>query len=63
MKVFVSSSSNTIKNNVMGQFSLLKRLTFSRGPLPKLRDFPQKDKLDMEKEVIGMYISGHPLDP
>ncbi|MDU1643297.1 OB-fold nucleic acid binding domain-containing protein, partial [Peptoniphilus harei] len=58
----LSSSSNTAKNNVMGQFSLFEEANFQED-LPKLRDFPQKDKLDMEKEVIGMYISGHPLDP
>ena len=58
----LSSSSNTAKNNVMGQFSLFEDQDLQED-LPRLRDFPQKDKLDMEKEVIGMYISGHPLDP
>lgn len=58
----LSSSSNTAKNNVMGQFSLFEEADLQED-LPRLRDFPQKDKLDMEKEVIGMYISGHPLDP
>lgn len=58
----LSSSSNTAKNNVMGQFSLFENQDFKED-LPRLKDFPQKDKLDMEKEVIGMYISGHPLDP
>ena len=45
----------------MGQFSLFENQDFKED-LPRLKDFPQKDKLDMEKEVIGMYISGHPLD-
>ena len=58
----LTSSSNTAKNNVMGQFSLFEEADLQED-LPRLRDFPQKDKLDMEKEVIGMYISGHPLDP
>lgn len=58
----LSSSSSTAKNNVIGQFSLFENTNVSED-LPILRDFKQKDKLDMEKEVIGMYISGHPLDP
>ena len=58
----LSSSSNTAKSNVLGQFSLFEEADFHED-LPVLKDFRQKDKLDMEKEVIGMYISGHPLDP
>ena len=58
----LSSSSNTAKSNVLGQFSLFEEAAFHED-LPVLKDFRQKDKLDMEKEVIGMYISGHPLDP
>ncbi|MGF0095715.1 DNA polymerase III subunit alpha [Peptoniphilus sp. SGI.035] len=58
----LSASSSTAKNNVHGQFSIFENTNVSED-LPKLKDFRQKDKLDMEKEVIGMYISGHPLDP
>ncbi|OLR64691.1 DNA polymerase III subunit alpha [Peptoniphilus porci] len=58
----LSSSSSTAKNNVLGQFSIFENTKVSED-LPELKDFKQKDKLDMEKEVIGMYISGHPLDP
>jgi len=58
----ISSSSNTAKNNVAGQFSLFESLDVQED-LPSLKDFSQKDKLDMEKEVVGIYISGHPLDP
>jgi DNA polymerase-3 subunit alpha len=32
-------------------------------PLPPLDDFSQKEILKMEKEVIGLYLSGHPLSP
>ncbi|MDU1042837.1 DNA polymerase III subunit alpha [Peptoniphilus rhinitidis] len=58
----ISSSSNTAKNNVVGQFSLFESSDVQED-LPSLKDFSQKDKLDMEKEVVGIYISGHPLDP
>ena len=30
--------------------------------LPKLADFPTDSKLSMEKEMLGVYLSGHPLD-
>lgn len=60
-KIIISSSQRA-KNNVAGQFSLFDQHNQSED-LPKLRDFTQKAKLDMEKEVIGIYVSGHPLDP
>lgn len=30
-------------------------------PLPEVRDFSDKEILQMEKEVLGLYLSGHPL--
>ncbi|MDA8234893.1 MAG: DNA polymerase III subunit alpha [Clostridia bacterium] len=30
-------------------------------PLPDVPEFPQKELLAMEKEIVGLYISGHPL--
>lgn len=30
-------------------------------PLPEVIDFTEKEELQMEKEVLGLYISGHPL--
>lgn len=30
-------------------------------PLPEARDFSDKEILQMEKEVLGLYLSGHPL--
>jgi DNA polymerase-3 subunit alpha len=30
--------------------------------LPKVAEFSKAQKLDMEKEMLGVYISGHPLD-
>jgi DNA polymerase-3 subunit alpha len=32
-------------------------------PLPEMEEFAQKEILKMEKEVIGLYLSGHPLTP
>ncbi len=32
-------------------------------PLPELADIAEKDLLNMEKEILGLYLSGHPLSP
>jgi DNA polymerase-3 subunit alpha len=31
-------------------------------PLPDLNDWPAKEKLTGEKEMLGFYVTGHPLD-
>jgi DNA polymerase-3 subunit alpha len=31
------------------------------GPLPQVSEFPKNMLLAMEKELLGMYVSGHPL--
>ena len=35
---------------------------FSDFVFEKVEDFPKKEKLRLEKELMGFYISGHPLD-
>ncbi|MGI6705776.1 MAG: DNA polymerase III subunit alpha [Clostridia bacterium] len=57
------------KRNIDGQVSLFdmalaenKEIAPFSVPLPDLKEFPQKMLLSMEKEVTGVYISGHPLD-
>ncbi len=56
------------KSNVDGQLSLFD-LAFGDAPvieekheLPRLADFPARQRLAMEKEISGVYITGHPLD-
>jgi len=34
----------------------------SDHPLPKVPDWTSQDKLSAEKEILGFYVSGHPLD-
>lgn len=52
------------KQNVEGQIGFFDaaekagREEFRIAPMP---DLPPADKLDMEKEVTGMYLSGHPM--
>lgn len=55
------------KRNVEGQFSIFDTLAPEESPqlgednLPDIKEFPEKILLSMEKEITGVYISGHPL--
>ncbi len=56
------------KANVDGQLSLFD-MAFGDAPvieesrtLPHLPDYPARQRLAMEKEISGVYITGHPLD-
>nr|WP_279380054.1 DNA polymerase III subunit alpha [Sporosalibacterium faouarense] len=55
------------KRNIQGQFSLFDKLSSENNgnlgdvQLPDIKEFPEKVKLSMEKEMTGVYISGHPL--
>ncbi|HZK00910.1 MAG TPA: DNA polymerase III subunit alpha [Tissierellaceae bacterium] len=53
------------KRNIEGQFSIFDSLdpVDNKDNLPDLKEFPQKILLDMEKETLGIYVSGHPLAP
>jgi len=56
------------KSNVSGQLSLFDLATPDDTPLienpelPRLPDLTLRQRLAMEKECSGVYISGHPLD-
>ncbi len=54
------------RNNIAGQMSLFDLAkgasAIGEDPLPKLPELSHMQKLSMEKEVTGVYISGHPLD-
>jgi len=51
------------KDRLSGQFSLfdLDEDLDEGVRLPELPDFPEREILDMEKEYLGIYLSGHPL--
>nr|WP_330389009.1 DNA polymerase III subunit alpha [Tepidibacter thalassicus] len=51
------------KKNLVGQVSLFDMANEEENIyiLPKVSEFKEKEKLSLEKEVLGMYISGHPL--
>lgn len=55
------------KNNIAGQIDLFgfgttEEVVEDKDHLPELAEFDNKDLLNYEKEVMGVYLSGHPLD-
>ena len=63
----MDGASRQLKSMVQGQISLFGMeeggLAAPPPPMPNLREFDFIDKLQMEKETTGVYITGHPLDP
>ena len=56
------------KNNIAGQFSLFdlqaeakQEILVRKDELLEIPEFKQEELLKMEKEMLGVYISGHPL--
>ena len=59
--------SSTSKREATGQFSLFDTLlkdddVISKVDYPNILEFDEHLKLKYEKEVLGVYVSGHPLD-
>ena len=60
--------SRSLRNNVAGQMDLFG--SFSEGSrekdaninIPAAEEFSRRELLDHEREVTGLYLSGHPLD-
>ena len=54
------------KRNIEGQISLFSlgddKVELPRVKYPEIKEFNKKNLLSMEKEMTGLYISGHPLD-
>lgn len=60
----ISAVSDNRKINVKGQLNLLDDLTDKPKEdvrIQEINEFPKKTKLKLEKEVLGFYISDHPL--
>ncbi|MGE5679138.1 MAG: DNA polymerase III subunit alpha, partial [Pseudomonadota bacterium] len=62
----MESIQNIKKSNVEGQISFFDTMDSSEGMAveiyPEINEYPQKQLLAMEKEMLGLYISGHPLE-
>ncbi len=57
--------SKDLKNRATGQFSLFDDNSFNSKTtvkLPDVSEYNKSAKLKFEKQVLGMYLSGHPLD-
>ncbi len=53
------------KRNIDGQislFSMEEDMDIPEVNYPNIKEFNKKNLLSMEKEMTGMYLSGHPLD-
>ena len=55
------------KNNIQGQINLFalgmeEEDNLNQDHLPNIPEFDMKEILNYEKEVMGIYLSGHPLD-
>lgn len=70
MKIYektIDSAINRKKRNIEGQFSLFdaaisKDTNFNADvEIPDIPEFSEKELLAMEKEMTGVYLSGHPL--
>jgi len=61
----MDSIHNDRKRNIDGQFSMFVNIdsNMHEDNLPELKEFSQRNLLAMEKETLGIYISGHPLQP
>ena len=59
------SITRQIKENVAGQFDLFSDFEESSSAaikMPEVPDFSSREKMTMERETTGLYMSGHPMD-
>lgn len=64
----LDSISKDKKRNVAGQISMFDMFAdmgrqdeLELGKIERVEEFKDRIRLDMEKEVLGLYVSGHPL--
>ena len=59
----IASSRKKNLEGQMGLFAMLEEEESSGSiPIPQLKELSKADLLAMEKETMGIYISGHPMD-
>lgn len=60
----IDSINSNSKRNIEGQFSIFDKMLDEdkKEELPDIGEFDLKKLLGMEKEILGIYVSGHPLD-
>lgn len=57
----MDGSSKQKKENLSGQISLFS-VAMPQEEYPDIKEYPREALLNFEKEMLGVYISGHPLD-
>ena len=63
----MDSIANSQRNNIMGQFDLFgdfggEEENHEQIHIPHMPEFSAMEKMVMEKETTGLYLSGHPMD-
>ena len=64
----LDSVAQSARDNISGQLDLFGELDGGGDrlpaaiPIPKLEEFSPMEKMAMEKETTGLYLSGHPMD-
>lgn len=63
----VASASSAQKDRASGQGGLFDAMEFaapptSSGGAPLIEEWPKDERLEHEKELLGFYVTGHPLD-
>ncbi len=62
----LDAASASRRRNVEGQLDLFgmgnEEIRDARVELPPVEEFPRRERLAMEKETTGLYLSGHPMD-
>ena len=66
-ETIMDAVSDRKKHNLAGQmqlFDMLEEVQEKKEtiPIPDLPELPKRDLMQMEKETIGLYLSGHPMD-
>lgn len=60
----IEGITNSRKKNIKGQISLFSTVQDDNLKIryPEMEEFSKRDLLSMEKQMTGLYLSGHPLD-
>ena len=58
----IASSRKKNLDGQMGLFGMLEDDKSTAIPIPKLAELSKADRMAMEKETTGIYLSGHPMD-
>ena len=58
----IDAAAEEKKNNISGQMSLFDTAEAADVKLPDVGEFPKEILLGFEKEVLGVYVTGHPLE-